>query len=54
MNFYHYYDKKKGPFKNLSDCSVDEANRILGKIRPVKARFAQGLDSAVFRVCIKP
>jgi len=24
------------------------------KIRPVKARFAQGLDSAVFRVCIKP
>ena len=24
------------------------------KIRPVKARFAQGLDSAVFRICIKP
>ena len=25
-----------------------------GRIRPVKARFAQGLDSAVFRVCNKP
>gem|GEM_PF-4829216 len=24
------------------------------KIRPVKARFVQGLDSVVFRVCIKP
>ena len=33
MNLYHYYDKKKGPFKNLSDCSVDEANRILEKIK---------------------
>ena len=26
----------------------------LRQIRPVKARFAQGLDSAVLRVCIKP
>ena len=33
MNLYHYYDKKKGPFKNLSDCSVDEANKILDKIK---------------------
>ena len=33
MNLYHYYDKTKGPFKNLSDCSVDEANKILEKIK---------------------
>lgn len=33
MNLYHYYDKKMGPFKNLSDCSVDEANKILDKIK---------------------
>ena len=33
MNLYHYYDKKKGPFKNLSDWSVDEANKILDKIK---------------------
>ena len=38
MNLYHYYDKTKGPFKNLSDCSVDEANKILGKY--VRSRHA--------------
>ena len=30
---YHYYDKTIGPFKNLSDLSDEEANRILLDMR---------------------
>ena len=33
MLLYHYYDKKIGPFKNLSDLSIEEANRILLTIK---------------------
>lgn len=36
MYLYHYYDKKVGPFQNLSDLSVDEAKAILDKIREDK------------------
>lgn len=32
MVLYHYYDRKTGPFKNLSDISIDEAEKILQKI----------------------
>ncbi|MFN2234526.1 MAG: hypothetical protein ACK2U1_09870 [Anaerolineales bacterium] len=30
---YHYYEKKMGPFKNLSDLSLYEAKAVLGKIK---------------------
>jgi hypothetical protein len=30
---YHYYEKKIGPFKNLSDLSLDQAQDVLGKIK---------------------
>lgn len=33
MYLYHYYDKKVGPFRNLSDLPVDEAADILDRIR---------------------
>lgn len=33
MYLYHYYDKSVGPFRNLSDVSVEEANAILENIR---------------------
>ena len=36
MNLYHYYDKTIGPFRNLSDISVDEANRVLKEIAEKK------------------
>ena len=36
MLLYHYYDKKIGPFKNLSDLSIEEANRILLTIKSEK------------------
>ena len=29
MYLYHYYDKTIGPFKNLSDISIEEANEVL-------------------------
>ncbi len=32
MFLYHYYDKNIGPFKNLSDLSTEEANRVLRDI----------------------
>ena len=36
MLLYHYYDKKTGPFKNLSDLSDEEANRVLLAIKAEK------------------
>ena len=35
MILYHYYDKKTGPYKNLSDLSEEEANSILQRKNPV-------------------
>lgn len=36
MYLYHYYDRAVGPFKNLSDISVEEAKRILDEIKRSK------------------
>ena len=36
MNLYHYYDSKVGPFVNLSDVPIDEANAVLDKIKELK------------------
>lgn len=33
MFLYHYYDKKIGPFQNLSDLSMEEANAVMNKIK---------------------
>jgi hypothetical protein len=33
MFLYHYYDKSIGPFKNLTDTSIDEAIKILEEIK---------------------
>lgn len=32
MFLYHYYDKNIGPFRNLSDLPVEDANRVLKDI----------------------
>ncbi|MBB3153178.1 hypothetical protein FHS16_003240 [Paenibacillus endophyticus] len=37
---YHYYDESTGPFVNLSDLEVDEAERVLSNIRLNKKGFA--------------
>lgn len=36
MFLYHYYDKSVGPFKNLSDLPIKEANRVLKEISVTK------------------
>ena len=36
MYLYHYYDKEIGPFRNLSEVSVEEANEILRNILSTK------------------
>ena len=36
LYLYHYYDKAIGPFKNLSDISIEEANKILSEIAVTK------------------
>ena len=33
MYLYHYYDKTIGPFRNLSDASIEDAKRILDEIK---------------------
>lgn len=33
MVLYHYYDKRSGPFRNLSELSIDEAKAMLEEIR---------------------
>ncbi len=33
MFLYHYYDKNNGPFRNLSELSMEEANAVLQKIK---------------------
>lgn len=36
MFLYHYYDKAIGPFKNLSDLAIKDANRVLQDITSTK------------------
>ena len=36
MYLYHYYDKSVGPFRNLSDVSVEEAKYIMQNIKETK------------------
>lgn len=36
MYLYHYYDKTIGPFRNLSDASIEDAKRILDEIKSKK------------------
>jgi len=36
MYLYHYFDKTIGPFVNLSDLQIDEANNILYEIKKLK------------------
>ena len=38
--FYHYYEKRSGPFMNLSDLSLDEAKLVLNRIRRDKTVMA--------------
>ncbi|MCJ7842163.1 hypothetical protein MUB24_14885 [Lederbergia sp. NSJ-179] len=37
---YHYYDESAGPFRNLSDLDLEEAEQVLNDIRIKKKGFA--------------
>src|SRR5690554_5102625 len=51
MFLYHYYEKKIGPFMNLSDLSIDEANAVLSDIKKEKlgVRCAKRDEEYMFR-----
>lgn len=40
MKLYHYFEKNKGPFYNLSDLNLNKAEEVLHKIRENKDVFA--------------
>jgi hypothetical protein len=40
LHLYHYYDCSRGPFVNLSDLPIEEAERILTAIRQTVQTFA--------------
>jgi len=49
MYLYHYYEKKKGPFRNLSSLDADKANDILKQLKEDKSLFAsQRSDDYLF------
>jgi hypothetical protein len=37
---YHYYEKIDGPFRNLSDLNINEAQKVLSKIKAKNEVFA--------------
>ena len=49
MNLYHYYEKKNGPFRNLSDLSLEGAEVVLNTIRNNKNIYASQRDSTYMR-----
>lgn len=46
---YHYFDKSIGPFKNLSDLSIEEAKAVLSELKSTKpnSQSAQRHDKYV-------
>lgn len=44
MKLYHYFEKERGPFNNLSDLSLEEAEKVLSKIRENQEIFASKRD----------
>ena len=40
FDLYHYFEKNIGPFKNLSDLSIEEAQVILNEIKESNITFA--------------
>lgn len=51
MFLYHYYDKKSGPFLNLSELTNDKANKLISKIKIEKpnVQCAQRDNEYMFR-----
>jgi hypothetical protein len=39
MYLFHYYEKERGPFKNLSELSIEESTNILNTLRQTNKTF---------------
>ena len=48
---YHYFDKKTGPFMNLSELSMEQANIILNKIKEEKPTHR--VHSVMQNICLE-
>lgn len=48
MELYHYYDSTIGPFRNLSEVSVEEAKAVLDRIRKEKPRSQSALRDPLY------
>ena len=48
MYLYHYYDKTIGPFKNLTDSSIEDAKRILEEIKISKPNVQSAKRHATY------
>lgn len=51
MFLYHYFDKKTGPFMNMSELAMEEANNLLNRIKEEKltSQCAQRDKEYMFR-----
>lgn len=49
MELYHYFEKDKGPFYNLSDLHLEDAKKVLGEIRKENLIYASKRDETYMR-----
>jgi predicted DNA-binding antitoxin AbrB/MazE fold protein len=49
MKLYHYFEKEKGPFNNLSDLRLSEAEKVLSEIRGTEEIFASKRDMSYMK-----
>ena len=49
MKLYHYYEKENGPFCNLSDLCLEDAEKILNVIKRNKKCFASERDETYLK-----
>lgn len=49
MKLYHYFEKEKGPFCNLSDLHLADAEKVLGEIRKENQIYASKRDETYIR-----
>lgn len=49
MKLFHYYEKEIGPFINLSDLKIEEAENIMNNIHSNKKLFASNRDKTYLK-----
>lgn len=49
MRLFHYYEKEIGPFVNLSDLKIEDAEKIMKKIKENSTSFASKRDDSYLK-----